>query len=125
MQLEYNKPHWSDRLLLLDMLEGPKTTFNELFKPKVTIRYPEERMEPTERFRGMFKFSYDRCIARKLCAVACPIDIIYIDVHDDIVEVDGKKKKVKLLDRYPRLRRIPGRFVGLGVRRERVTSPEA
>ncbi|MEO6256046.1 MAG: FAD-dependent oxidoreductase [Sphingomicrobium sp.] len=32
---------------------------------------------------------------------------------------------VRLLDRYPRLRRIPGRFIGLGVRRERVQSPLA
>ena len=30
-----------------------------------------------------------------------------------------------LLDRYPLLRRIPGRFIGLGVRRERVRSPDA
>jgi NADH-quinone oxidoreductase subunit I len=100
MQVEYSKPRWSDKFLLLDMLEGLKTTLRELFKPKVTIRYPEERMEPAERFRGMFRFSYDRCIACKLCAVACPIDIIYIDVHDDIIEEGGKKKKVKVLDRY-------------------------
>ncbi len=32
---------------------------------------------------------------------------------------------IRLLDRFPRLRRIPGRFIGLGVRRERVRSPEA
>ena len=32
---------------------------------------------------------------------------------------------VKLLDRYPLLRRIPGRLIGLGVRRERVRSPDA
>ena len=32
---------------------------------------------------------------------------------------------VKLLDRYPLLRRIPGRLIGLGVGRERVTSPQA
>ena len=100
MQVEYPKARWSDRFLLLDMLEGLKTTLKELFKPKVTIQYPEERMEPADRFRGMFRFSYDRCIACKLCANACPIDIIYIDVHDDVVEEDGKKKKVKVLDRY-------------------------
>ena len=100
MQVEYTKPRWSDRFLLLDLLEGLKTTFKELFKPKVTIRYPEERSEPAERFRGMFKFSYDRCIACKLCAAACPIDIIYIDVHDDMIEAEGKKKKVKVLDRF-------------------------
>ena len=32
---------------------------------------------------------------------------------------------VRLLDRFPVLRRIPGRFIGLGVRRERVRSPLA
>ena len=32
---------------------------------------------------------------------------------------------VRLLDRFPLLRRIPGRLIGLGVRRERVRSPVA
>ena len=32
---------------------------------------------------------------------------------------------VRMLDRYPLLRRIPGRLIGLGVRRERVRSPMA
>lgn len=32
---------------------------------------------------------------------------------------------IRLLDRFPILRRIPGRFIGLGVRRERVRSPAA
>ena len=32
---------------------------------------------------------------------------------------------LKLLDRFPLLRRIPGRIIGLGVRRERVRSPDA
>jgi 2-polyprenyl-6-methoxyphenol hydroxylase-like FAD-dependent oxidoreductase len=32
---------------------------------------------------------------------------------------------IRLLDRFPVLRRIPGRFIGLGVRRERVRSPAA
>lgn len=32
---------------------------------------------------------------------------------------------IRLLDRYPLLRRIPGRLIGLGIRRERVRSPNA
>jgi Formate hydrogenlyase subunit 6/NADH:ubiquinone oxidoreductase 23 kD subunit (chain I) len=91
---------FTDKILLLDLLEGLKTTLLELFRKKVTVEYPEERLEPSERFRGMFRFSYDRCIGCKLCAVACPIDIIYIDVHDEQREVDGKKRKLKVLDRY-------------------------
>ena len=49
MQVEYPKPDWTEKFLLLDLFEGLKTTLRELFKPKVTIQYPEERMEPTER----------------------------------------------------------------------------
>ena len=101
MLVEYPKPRWTEKFLLLDMFEGLKTTLRELIKgPRVTIRYPEERLEPADRFRGMFRFNYDRCIACKLCAVACPIDIIYIDVHDEQRDVDGKMKKLKVLDRY-------------------------
>ena len=33
MQVEYPKPKWSERFLVLDMLEGLKTTLRELFRP--------------------------------------------------------------------------------------------
>jgi len=37
----------------------------------------------------------------------------------------GVPRFVRMLERYPVLRRIPGRIIGLGVRRERVRSPNA
>jgi NADH-quinone oxidoreductase subunit I len=101
MLVEAPKPSWTDRILLLDLFAGIRTTVKEFFKrPKFTVEYPEERLEPSDRFRGMFHFSYERCIACKICATSCPIDIIYIDVHDEMREVDGKKKKIKVMDRY-------------------------
>lgn len=39
--------------------------------------------------------------------------------------ITGAPPILRLLDRFPLLRRIPGRIVGLGVRRERVRSPVA
>jgi len=39
--------------------------------------------------------------------------------------ITGAPRILRLLDRFPGLRRIPGRIIGLGVRRERVRSPKA
>jgi 2-polyprenyl-6-methoxyphenol hydroxylase-like FAD-dependent oxidoreductase len=39
--------------------------------------------------------------------------------------IGGAPLALRMLDRFPLLRRIPGRLIGLGVRRERVRSPEA
>ena len=39
--------------------------------------------------------------------------------------ITGAPRIMRLLNRFPRLRRIPGRIIGLGVRRERVRSPIA
>ena len=39
--------------------------------------------------------------------------------------ITGAPLVLRLLDRFPRLRRIPGRIIGLGFRRERVRSPAA
>ena len=43
-------------------------------------------------------------------------------VHPSTIEILAR---LGLLDRFPQLRRIPGRIMGLGVRRERVKSPAA
>ena len=88
----------AERLLLLDLLAGLAVTGRHLGRRKATVQYPEVRKEPPPRFRGMLRFDRERCIACNLCAIECPIDIIYIDWHWERDEVTQRKEKV--LDRF-------------------------
>jgi NADH-quinone oxidoreductase subunit I len=84
----------------LDLFEGLAITGAFLFKKKATIEYPEKRPVPAARFRGMFGYSEERCIGCLACARACPIGIIFIETHPEETEVDGKKKRKIVVDRY-------------------------
>jgi 2-polyprenyl-6-methoxyphenol hydroxylase-like FAD-dependent oxidoreductase len=72
-------------------------------------RVQKRRMLPTRLVQAAQKTAQDRIIGR-LLGPGAPI----------------RKAPflVRLLDRFPLLRRIPGRLIGLGVRRERVKSPD-
>jgi NADH-quinone oxidoreductase subunit I len=87
-------------LLPFDLAQGLGVTGKYLLRKKVTIQYPDKKKEPADRFRGMFGFSEERCIVCHACAKACPIDIIHIADHFVEIEVEGKKRKKKVLDQY-------------------------
>ncbi|HEX4762405.1 MAG TPA: FAD-dependent oxidoreductase [Sphingomicrobium sp.] len=70
----------------------------------------DRRMFPTKVIQGAQKIAQNRVIGRVLQSSA---------------PIRQAPLIVRLLDRYPVLRRIPGRVIGLGIRRERVRSPEA
>ena len=88
---------WLDKLTLLDLFEGLAVTGRHFWKKKVTIQYPEQKKIPSDRFRGMFRLDEERCIKCTLCAIECPINIIYIDWHN---EKNEAAKSVKVLDRF-------------------------
>jgi 2-polyprenyl-6-methoxyphenol hydroxylase-like FAD-dependent oxidoreductase len=67
----------------------------------------DRRLRPTRLVQAAQKLAQDRIVGRVLGGAA----------------IARAPFAVRLLDRIPLLRRIPGRLIGLGVRRERVTSP--
>ena len=68
------------------------------------------RILPTKLIQSAQKLAQDRIIGRLLQPGA---------------PIREAPLVIRLLDRFPILQRIPGRFIGLGVRRERVRSPSA
>ena len=82
------------RLIPVDLFKGLRVTGGYFFRRKETVQYPEQRLEPSDRFRGMFGYDSERCIDCALCAKACPIDIIYLVDKVERDPVTNKKKKI-------------------------------
>jgi len=71
-------------LLLRELLQGMALTGKYLFKPKITVQYPEEKTPMSPRFRGLhalrrYPNGEERCIACKLCEAVCPAMAITIE----------------------------------------------
>ena len=97
-----------DAVAAANILAGPLAAGRDV--EPLLAKVQERRMYPTRIIQAGQKAAQDRIIGR-LLGPGQPI----------------RKAPflVRLFDRFPRLRRIPGRIIGLGVRRERVQSPEA
>ena len=71
-------------LLLIELLKGMALTGKYLVAPKYTVRYPEETIPKSNRFRGLhalrrYPNGEERCIACKLCEAVCPAMAITIE----------------------------------------------
>ena len=71
-------------LLLVELARGLWLTSKYLVRPKYTVRYPEEKIPKSNRFRGLhalrrYPNGEERCIACKLCEAVCPAMAITIE----------------------------------------------
>lgn len=83
--------------LLVELLRGLALTGKALFKPKITIQYPEEKTPLSPRFRGLhalrrYPNGEERCIACKLCESVCPAMCISIDAEE---RKDGTRRTTR------------------------------
>jgi NADH-quinone oxidoreductase subunit I len=75
------KMSFMESLYLPAILKGMWITMSHLFRKKATIRYPEQKREFSEVYRGQHVLKRDdmgreRCTACGLCALACPAEAI-------------------------------------------------
>jgi len=74
----------SKTFLLTELRKGLMLTLRYLFKPKITVQFPEEKTPQSPRFRGLhalrrYPNGEERCIACKLCEAVCPAMAITIE----------------------------------------------
>jgi NADH-quinone oxidoreductase subunit J len=76
--------------LLIELWQGLRVTLTNMFRPKITVQFPEEKTPMSPRFRGLhalrrYPNGEERCIACKLCEAVCPALAITIEseVRDD------------------------------------------
>ena len=95
-----------DAVAAANILAGPLAQGRDV--DSLLGRVQARRLFPTRTIQGAQKLAQDRVIGRLLAAQR---------------PLAKAPLVVRLLNRFPLLRRIPGRLIGLGIRRERVRSP--
>lgn len=84
-------------LFLWELINGMRLTGRHLFSRKVTVRYPDEQIPKSPRFRGIhalrrYPNGEERCIACKLCEAVCPALAITIEAEP---RADGSRRTTK------------------------------
>ena len=84
-------------LLLTELINGLAVTLRSMFRPKVTINYPNEKGPMSSRFRGehalrRYPNGEERCIACKLCEAVCPAQAITIEAEP---RADGSRRTTR------------------------------
>jgi NADH-quinone oxidoreductase subunit I len=84
---------------ILTPLVGMGLTWRSLFRPSVTLQYPDERWELPPNSRMQLFVNMDDCIGCLQCERACPVTCISIDtvkaVPEDVEETStGHKKRL-------------------------------
>jgi NADH-quinone oxidoreductase subunit I len=74
---------WYEELYLPAILSGLGRTFRQMFKPDITLQYPEERPEIHDDYRGAPGLVRDdegreKCVSCQLCEFICPPRAIMI-----------------------------------------------
>jgi NADH-quinone oxidoreductase chain I len=74
--------------MIIPLLKGLAFTLGRFFSRPITIQYPEQKVPPAERWRGIQYFEKDekgrtKCVACGLCMAVCPSQCIYIETAED------------------------------------------
>ncbi|MEK9137626.1 MAG: NADH-quinone oxidoreductase subunit NuoI [Bacteroidota bacterium] len=85
------------RTYIPEIIKGMALTWKQMFRPKFTRQYPEERFNPQPSYRGrpvlVQEDGVERCVACGLCARVCPA--LAIEVQASETELEKERYPVK------------------------------
>ena len=82
--IDRRKLKWYEQRYLPAEVQGLALTFRELFRPDITLQYPEERQHLHDDYRGapalvMDQDGREKCVSCQLCEFICPPRAIVIE----------------------------------------------
>jgi NADH-quinone oxidoreductase subunit I len=74
--------------MIAELIKGLGVTIRHVFRPTVTVQYPEQKRElpPRARWRHVLlrhEDGLERCIGCSLCAANCPAKCIYVEAAEN------------------------------------------
>jgi len=86
------------KLYIPEIAKGMALTLKNMFRPNVTLQYPEVKFEPPDSYRGrpvlvQENNGVERCVACGLCSRVCPA--LAIEVQASETELDKERYPVK------------------------------
>jgi len=85
------------KIYVPEILKGLRLTIAQIFRPKITVQFPEDRFQPASSFRGrpvlVEENGVERCVACGLCSRVCPA--LAIEVQASETELEKERYPVK------------------------------
>lgn len=90
-----------EKLYIPVIIKGLVLTLKTMFKPKVTMEYPEVKFDPPASYRGrpvlvQEKNGVERCVACGLCSRVCPALAIEVQAAETELEKERYPQKFEI-----------------------------
>ena len=87
-----------EKLYIPEIAKGMALTLKNMFRPNVTLQYPEVKFEPPDSYRGrpvlvQENNGVERCVACGLCSRVCPA--LAIEVQASETDLEKERYPVK------------------------------
>jgi NADH-quinone oxidoreductase subunit I len=89
------------KLYIPEIAKGMRLTLKQMFRPKVTLQYPEQKFVPPASYRGrpvlvQEKNGVERCVACGLCSRVCPALAIEVQAAETDLEKERYPEKFEI-----------------------------